>query len=80
MEGDGLDIYFQLNINMTTPGVMTAGNITAMAGGTASEFIYVCKDALIIIDALQMILILLHLTHYGSSILRMFISSLVMII
>ena len=37
MEGDGLYTYFQLTI--TTSGLMIAGNITAMAGGTASEFI-----------------------------------------
>ena len=36
VEGDRRDIYFQLNI--TTPGLNIAGNITAMAGGTAGEF------------------------------------------
>ena len=39
MEGDRLDTCFQLNI--TTPGLIIAGNITAMAGGTAGESMHI---------------------------------------
>ena len=78
MEGDRLHTYFQLN-NITTPGFIIAGNITAKAGGTASQlYLQGCNDYSI--DVLQMILILLHLTHCGLSILWMFVSSHMMII